>query len=102
MTHAELVEKVQAAIRGGLGAGMCLSVPCLPGGYCYCLNSATRAAIATIAEALRVPSDKMTESGGKHIMARCPDMSHGSPYWTANAAWRAMLAASPLVQEEKQ
>jgi site-specific DNA-cytosine methylase len=58
-------------------------------------------AIATVAGALRVPSDAMTEAGAKTIAA-LPSMAAGDDYWNANACWRAMLAASPLGQEDKQ
>ena len=101
MTAAELVEKVaRAECRARAIVNECQDGACPV--VCRWCEASVRAAIATIAEALQVPSDDMTEAGGKQIMAQCPDMSHGSPYWTANAAWRAMLAASPLGQEDKQ
>ena len=62
---------------------------------------AARAAIATIAEALRVPSDDMTIAGGKQI-APLTSKAKGQDFWNANACWRAMLAASPLGKEDKQ
>ncbi|CAB4157033.1 hypothetical protein UFOVP747_38 [uncultured Caudovirales phage] len=96
MTPAELVEKVARAMWEAEG----------PHVYTWELTQAetravfrlkARAAIATIAEALRVPSDRMILRGVDewHRTERLLDDQ-------ARDVWTEMLAASPLGKEDKQ
>lgn len=100
MTPDELVEKVaRAECRARAIVNECQDGACPV--VCRWCEASVRAAIATIAEAMRVPSDDMTIAGGGTLAGGIYD-TPGSEYWGANKCWRAMLAASPLGQEDKQ
>jgi len=94
MTHAELVEKVALVIVREYTRDPNRAVNSRD-------EEIARAALTAIAEALRVPCDAMTMAGGKAMIPESVNNT-ADAYWNANACWRAMLAASPLVQEDKQ
>jgi len=83
--HEQLVERVRAVVGDGcygLNESECRT-------RCECRDIA-RAAISTIAEALREPTEKMERAGWEVEELVTPDRT-----------WAAMLSASPLNGEQK-
>lgn len=103
LTHAKLVEKVARAICSMDGFDP--DEPCVdeknnsePLWLAGCYDASARAAISTIAEALKEPTRRMIErNGGDRVNLERAD----DPSYSPADVWEGMLKDSPLYEEGK-